>query len=265
MSKPELVLSNTTSFFSGRIETVFQNAKKYGFKYLEIIPYRWTTPEQIFGLEKKYGVEVAGIHLPVWWKKSALDHIRAQKNILEKFFTCLWAFYLGPASRSPGLPLAQAFHEQGRDPYLLSHSNVVNEMGNEFADIAARFHVVIENIPFQSHQPQFFWDPLTIKVSTARYGINAGLVFDHGHFNQTRQKIPNLDLPDIYQKAVPEIIHISYNRNFFHTLPNLQEQEELKQLLTIHAPRYVVIETNPLINIQKAKLLINSILDQVFA
>ena len=32
MVKPELVLSNTTSFFTGAISTVFRNAKKYGFK-----------------------------------------------------------------------------------------------------------------------------------------------------------------------------------------------------------------------------------------
>ena len=69
MPKPELVLSNTTTFFTGRMESLFKKAKKYGFKYLEIVPYRWTTPEEILALEKKYQIQVAGIHMPLWWNK----------------------------------------------------------------------------------------------------------------------------------------------------------------------------------------------------
>ena len=54
MSKTELVLSNTTTFFGGNIEAIFKKAVKHGFKYIELVPYRWVTPEQVIGLEKEY-------------------------------------------------------------------------------------------------------------------------------------------------------------------------------------------------------------------
>lgn len=262
MSKPELVLSNTTSFFLGRVETAFKNAKKYGFKYLEIIPYRWINPLKILDFEKTYGVEVAGIHMPVWWKKSLGEQITDQNTLLEKLFTLLWAFYLGPAATSPGMFLASIL--QAKKPYLLFHSNVIDEMDMELVNIVERFHVLIENIPYHPAIPQFYWDPVTIKTSVAKHGLAAGLVFDLGHFNQSREKLPDLNLFDIYQKIIPEVIHISYNNQFIHTLPNKKLQEELKQLLKIHAPKYIVIETNPLVSIKKAKRMIDEILSEVY-
>jgi len=262
MSKPELVLSNITSFFLGRVETVFENAKKYGFKYLEIIPYRWINPLEILDFEKKYGVEVAGIHMPVWWKKSLGKQINDQNTLLDKLFTLLWAFYLGPAAASPGMLLASIL--QAKKPYLLFHSDVIDEMDAELANILEKFQVLIENIPYHPAIPRFYWDPVTIKTSVARHGFSAGLVFDLGHFNQSREKLPDLNLFDTYQKIAPEVIHISYNSQFIHTLPNEKEREELKQLLKIHAPKYIVIETNPLVSIKKGKQMIDKILSEVY-
>ena len=75
--RPELVLSNTTTFFSGRLENVFKKAKKHGFKYLEILPYRWTNPAEVLNLEKKYQIQVVGIHLPQWWSGSLRQIIKS--------------------------------------------------------------------------------------------------------------------------------------------------------------------------------------------
>ena len=175
---PDLVLSNTTSFFSGNIEQVFKNAKKYGFKYVEIVPYRWITAQQILSLQKKYGVTVAGIHLPVWWDASLRQILREKPGALEKLFSCIFQVYLGDAKTSPGLKIAKALAYL--DPYVLIHSNLALEMGPEFENITSQFRVVVENIASEFGPEKILWDPITIKKELGKRGIK-GLVFDPGH------------------------------------------------------------------------------------
>lgn len=238
----ELILSNTTSFFSGNIESLFQNAKKYGFKSVEIIPYRWNTPEQILGLQAKYAVRVAGIHLPnTSWNDGLVAEFKRASSLWDKFWGLVFRAYLGNASLSPGLQIAAALNT----PYLLLHSNIVAQMGKKIEELKQKFHVVIENIPGDK---TIFPDG----------------VFDHGHFNESRLLFPALDISQLYQQAKPEVIHISYNSRFVHLLPNPQEQEELKSLLRIHAPKYIVLETNPAVSIKKGKLLLEKILHPPF-
>lgn len=254
----ELVLSNTTSFFSGNIENLFKNARRYGFKYVEILPYRWVSPQQILKLEKQYGVETAGIHMPVWWNKTLWQHMARQKNFLNAFFPIFWQIYLGDAQHNPGLALASALSR--RRPYVLFHTNVVEDMGAKFDEIARRFHTVIENIPYHRDHDEFFWNPIAVKKEMERRGLTVGQVFDAGHFNQSRIDRPDLNLEETYSTAKPEVIHISYNSESIHILPNEKEQAELKKLLAIHRPRYITLETNPLVSIQKGKLLLEKIL-----
>ena len=239
MSKPELVLSNTVSFFSGNIEILFKKAKKYGFGYLEIIPYRWNTAEQILNLQKIYNIKVAGVHMPsITWQGGWLELLRKKNSLWEKFWSLVFYAYLGKAINSPGIKIASRLNS----PYLLIHSNIAKEMGERFQEFQTNFHVVIENIP-------------------ADKALFPGGMFDHGHFNESRLKTPSLDLDKLYGEAKPEGIHISYNSHFVHLLPDEKEQTELKQLLRIHQPKYIVIETNPLVSVKKAKLLLEKILN----
>lgn len=251
MTKPELVLSNTTSFFIGGIPAVFKNAKKYGFKYVEIIPYRWTTPSQILNLEKKYGVEVAGIHLTPIWQNSYLEVEAAQPGLLRKFFMLLFHFYLNNIRQNPGLAIAKAFLP--RRPYVIFHTALAKAMGAQFDNLTRQINAVVENIPYEENPEPFFWDPRAIPYKQ---------VLDIGHFNQSREKLPELNFLEIYRAAPPEIIHISYNRWFVHLLPNKKEQEELAAMLKIHAPKYITIETNPLVSIKRAKKLLDQIINE---
>ncbi|MBI4050848.1 MAG: hypothetical protein HY396_02645 [Candidatus Doudnabacteria bacterium] len=253
--RPELVLSNTTTFFSGNIEAVFRKAKKYGFKYLEVVPYRWTKPVKIYELSRKYGIEIAGIHMPPASKKS---------GILEKLLAFVWEFYLGSGSANPGLKLAEVFVKtrQNPVPYLLFHADVVYEMGGNFDKLAKKLNTVVENIPYQTNRPQFFWNPIAIRQEMRKRRLKVGLVFDPGHFHQTQEKIPRLNLLETYQKTKPEIIHISYHDKGIHTLPNQKEQKELRQMLKLHKPQYIVIETNPLVSVKKGKEILEKIIDE---
>lgn len=259
--KPELVLSNTTSFFIGGITALFKNAKKYGFKYVEIIPYRWTTPKKILALQKKYDVRVAGIHLPTWWKKSAGQLFREQRTLFAKFASVILHFYLGEASQSPGWQIARELRAQ--NPYLVFHTQLVADMGPEFSPSLNDLHPVIENIPYQENSQEFFWNPQATQEEMTRRGVTSELVFDPGHFGQTREDLPDLDMLEIYERSSPEIIHISYNSSFLHSLPNKKEQGELTEMLKIHLPRYITIETNPWVSIKKAKLLLEEIIRKV--
>ncbi len=259
---PELVLSTSTSFFFGGIQAAFRNAQKYGFKYLEIVPYRWTRPETILALEKTFGIAVAGIHLPGWWQKTLWQAFRDSPDILEKALVPLWYFSLGNASQNPGLALAEAL--EARRPYLLLHSNVVEEMRGAFPSFAKTYRVVVENIPVFRRSPsrRFYWDPLEIHRTIRDQGLTAGLVFDIGHLRQTRKLLPEINLLEMYQETRPEIIHISYNSNGIHTLPDKPEQIELIALLKIHQPKYIVLETNPLVNIKRGKELLEKIIEE---
>lgn len=230
---PELVLSNTTTFFSGKIERVFKLARKLGFKYLEIIPYRWTDLAQILTLEKKYGVQVAGIHMPQWWQKPKLD-----------LFTPLWALYLGGAVKNPALNIARGLSRIGREFYLLFHTNLAREAGSDFQRIAEQYHVVLENMPGE----------------TAHNPIS---VFDTNHFRYTMKKRPGLNMIDAYQTIKPEIIHISYDHlPMLHALPDEAEQDELKKMLARHKPKYIVLETNPWVSAKKGKLILEKIIEE---
>lgn len=238
MNKPELVLSNTTSFFSGKIESLFKNAKKYGFKYVEVVPYRGNTPRQILNLQKQYAVTVAGVHLPnTSWDSSVWPEIKQAEGLWEKIWTAVFHAYLGNVEQNPGIQITSALE----NPYLLIHSNVAAQMGDKFNRLSRQFHVVVENVPGDT-------------------ALFPGGIFDHGHFNETRQDFPNLNLLALYEQAKPEIIHISYNSRFIHLLPNHKEQAELKQLLKVHQPKYMILETNPLVSIKKGKALLDKII-----
>lgn len=256
--KPELVLSNTTSFFIGGIPATFKNAKKYGFKYLEILPYRWTSPEQILKLEQKYGVQVAGIHMPVWWKKTFWGEFRDRFSLFEKALYLPWQFYLGDAAKSSGLAIADAL--AARKPYMLLHSNLLRDMGPEISHIAAKYHVVVENIPYDQRYSRHLWDPLEILKYFKNRNLPGGLVFDVGHFNQVIKALPEINLFETYRQFIPEVIHISYMSGGIHVLPNKKEQAELVELLKIHPPRYITIETNPWVSVKKAKKLMEEII-----
>jgi len=238
--KPQLVLSNATSFFFG-LEKLFKNAKKYGFKYVEIVPYRWTTPEEVKRLVNKYQIRVAGVHLPFIWQ-SLLKAIKNTPVIQEKISYPIVHYYLGAADDSPAAAIAKEFSEQ--PPYFVVHSNIATEMGSEKFKylLESGFHVVIENVPEDR--------------KLAKSGV-----FDHNHFIQARRRYyPNLDILEAYKQALPEVIHISYDHLLPAGLPNAREQNELKQLLKIHQPRYIVMETNPLVSIKKGRLLLEKIL-----
>ena len=107
--------------------------------------------------------------------------------------------------------------------------------------------MVIENIP---DDPQL-----------AKNGV-----FDHNHFIQARQRYyPHLNIFEAYRQAQPEVIHISYDNLLPAGLPNQKQQEELKELLKIHQPQYITIETNPLVSIRKAKQLLDQIIKEALA
>ena len=260
MPKPELVLSNATSFWRGNFAKTFADARRYGFKYVEIFPYRWTKVKEILTLEKRYNVQVAGIHPPDWWQ-TPLKLLRQEPKILRKVSTLIIHFYSGNSDSSPAWQIAEALNY--RRPYFVIHTDVMMEMKEKFAEAANRFNVVIENIPKKPGFPQFYWDPTATKNELAKRGFTAKLLFDPGHFEETRQHLPDLDLLAIYQAALPEIIHISYNNSpLLHTLPNAREQQELKELLKIHAPQYITLETNPLVSVKKGKLLLDRIIKE---
>jgi len=261
MPKPELVLSNTTSFFIGGIEKTFQRAEKLGFKHLELVTYRWTDPSEILRWKEKYGINVAGIHLSQWWGKTLWQEFPNMHNMLEKIFVFVWAFYLGDAAKNPGLELAEKLPPS--NPYLLVHTNVIADMGWEtFEQLTKQFHAVIENLPYHEGYPQYFWNPVEMKRELEKRNLKAGIVFDHAHFQPTQKQFPNLDLLETYRQITPEVLHISYSNFGIHTLPNKKEQEELKTLLKIHAPRYIVLETNPLVSIKKGKKLLEEIISE---
>lgn len=224
MLKPELVLSNTVTFFSGSLEKFFKTAQRLSFKYAEIVAYRWTTPEEILSLEEKYAIQVVGIHMPQWWSKR-------KWNLLMP----IWEFYLGSGEKNPGPKIAGALSKRGRNPYLLFHSNVAREMGeSKFREFASSFNLVVENIPGD--------DPAEIQKKSA-------LVYDPGHYGKTLINLP----------SSPEVLHISYTP--FHILPNLKQRQELAEFIQNYQPRYVVIETNPWISVMKGKLILEKILN----
>ncbi|MDP3993734.1 MAG: hypothetical protein U1C57_01470 [Candidatus Doudnabacteria bacterium] len=236
----KLVLSNTTTFFSGRIESVFKKAKKNGFKYVEIIPYRWTTAQEVSNLEKKYGVQVAGIHMPQYWLR----------NPKSSIFNLVFGFYLGGAANSPGFAITKSL--SNRRPYLLFHANVADEMGDKSREISHQFHTLVENIPYRTNYPENYWNPVVSKES--------GFVFDPGHYKETPTDIPHPDMLEVYEKTLPEVVHISYNTWFQHVLPDKKEQDELRRCFSIHRPRYLVLETNPLVSVKKGKAMLEKLI-----
>ena len=207
---------------------------------MEIAPYRWTRPDQVRHLVNKYQVHLAGIHLPFVWQ-SMFKAMGSTPVIQEKIAYPLIQFYLGNVVNSPAVAIAQEFSKER--PYFLIHSNIASEMGpDKFQALQSQYHVAIENIPEDRH-------------------LSTHGVFDHNHFIHSRQRyFPNLDIFEAYKQARPEVIHISYDNLLPASLPNVQQQEELKQLLKIHQPKYITIETNPLISIKKGKLLLEKIL-----
>ena len=255
--KPELVLSNTTSFFIGGMPALFRNARRYGFKYVEIVPYRWTTPQQIIDLANRYSVQVAGIHLPAIWDKPVMQQVRDKHELLDKFFTIVFHCYLGQAANNPATAIAHSLPQQ---PYLLIHSNVAIEMESKFEELSSRFHTVVENIPYKYESNPAYWDPLTIEKELRPRGMKA-LVFDPGHYDLSLAHA-KLGMIEAYQYSRPEVVHISYNSTWIHLLPNKKEQTELVSMLRIHQPRYIVIETNPLVSIKKGKALLEKIIGQ---
>lgn len=229
----ELVLSSTTTFFSGRIESVFKKAKKHGIKYLEIQPYRWTTPEEVLKLEKKYGIEVAGIHLPIWWQTPQQVLTR---TLMGRLLTIVCEFYIGPAVTSPAFAIAEALNN--RRPYFLIHSDIIPDMGKErFDSLKEKFNVVVENVPGE--------DILKLKNV-------APLVFDAGHYG------PHPQIEDAYRQMKPDIYHVSYEHRFLyaHDLPDESEQKTMQRLFQIHEPKYIVLETYPWVSIKKGVQLI---------
>lgn len=255
----ELVLSSTTSFFRGNLKAAFQNARKFGFSYLEIIPYRWSNPQEILKLEKEYGVQVVGIHLTEWWRKSFWQAFRDCPDFWEKLFSPIWQFYLGNSVMSSSWQIAQSLRD--RKPYLVLHANLLFEMGEpELRKLSSEYRILAENLPFYPQYPKSYWDLNALKADMQQRGIVPGFVFDPGHFYQNRQKHPELDIFQTYQNIKPEVIHISYNNFGFHNLPNRQEQTELSSLLRLHKPQYLVLETRPDISLAKSKRLMEKIL-----
>lgn len=264
MPKPELVLSNTTSFFGGNIETVFKNAKRFGFKYLEIIPYAWVSPEEILKLQEKYQVQIAGIHLPpVWKKRTFLEAFAKGQGIISKFFNLIWKIYLGEVESNPGLKLAKILQEKSHKPYLLIHTNIVDELKDEFASITSSFHIVVENIIYDEDFPEFYWEPRTAKSLLQEKRIPVGWAFDPAHYLYAIKKFPHLDMLETYKQISPEVIHIGYDNAFIpHLLPNKKERDRLTQMFKIHQPKYVVIESNPLVSIKKARKLLEELINE---
>lgn len=261
MAKPELVLSNTTAFFLGNLSATFRHAKRLGFKYLELVPYRWTTVRQVLSLEKQYGVKAVGIHMPEWWtakgfRKALLTH----PEFKERLFAILWEFYLGPGKTNPGLDLARQFLREKRKFYLLFHTDLALGMGQAFEEIAKTFPVAIENIPYHHSRTAFLWDPREIRKTMRHKELQTRLAFDIGHFEQSIQTFPQISMLETYAEIKPELIHISYNSSGIHTLPNPREQAELVQMLRRHAPQYIVIETNPFVDLRKGKQLLDKLI-----
>lgn len=255
MPKPELVLSNATTFFSGRLENVFKKAKKHGFKYLEILPYRWTTPEEILALEKKYQIQVVGIHLPQWWSGSLRQIIKKQSKIYEQLLSLAGDLFVGSVVKNPSLKIAEILKKQNRDFYLLFHANLVWQARSEFLKLTKQFAAAIENIPYHKKYPLVYWDPLKIKEAYPAIQI----AFDIGHF----ETVPNFasKLLETYAQIKPAIIHISYGNFPPHILPNQKQQAELKEMLQIHQPKYIVLETNPLVSVKRGKKFLEKIIE----
>lgn len=249
MNHSQLVLSNTATFFGGNIEALFRKARKYGFQYLEVIPYRWNTPQQILNLERKYDLKVVGIHLPPnSWDDSLSKILSTKHGLWEKFFTSVWHFYLGKARISPALKIASALQNLS---YVVVHANVMRDMGQEFESLGKRLPLLVENLPYESSYPELFWNPAKLPCPS---------LFDPGHFLQTLQTKTELHILEVYEQIKPRVIHISYNTHFHHLLPDLREQREFIEMLKIHRPEFVTIETNPLVNPGKGKRLLEKLI-----
>src|SRR3989338_3472321 len=261
MQSPQLLLSNTSSFFFGGIKAAFQNARKYGFDGLEIIPYRWTSPGEILSLEKRYGIKVAGIHLPPWWNKNLWQAVREPSSLFEKTLAPVWHLFLCSARNSAGLAIARVLAE--RKPYVLMHSNVTVEAANEFSALTKAFDIVVEKLTYYPQYAPPLWDPGLARQKNQANGVRCGLVFDPGHFSRAVAKLPGTNPVETYKQARPEIIHISYNSATVHGLPNSEEQKELQAMLKIHQPRYIVLETNPFVSIKKGKEMLDRLLKSI--
>lgn len=235
MVKPELVLSNTATFFSGNIEAIFKKARAAGFKLLELLPYRWNTPEQIYNLSREYELGIAGIHLPPSWDKEKTS-----------MFNKLWDFYLGGAKTSPGLQLAQILNEDKQNPYVLLHADLADKIPPaEMAALQRDFRLGIENVPENALE-----SPI--------------MIFDPSHYLRSPHRHPETDIAEIYRQLQPETVHISFDYPpQLHTLPRVEEQKALARMLKAHRPRYIVIETNPAVNVRKAKRLLSDIIASV--
>lgn len=225
----EIVLSNTTTFFTGRLESVFKKAKKYGIRYLEILPYRWTTPAEVLNLEKKYNIQIAGIHLPLWWEAPP----NSRGSLSDSVFQAVCNFFLGSGRTSSAFAIAEALAP--RAPYLLVHSDMIPDMGAEFQSLKKKFHVVVENVPGEASIPQ---------------------VFDPGHYGR------QAEMYKTYEKSSPEIFHVSYDHGppYFHDLPDAREEEEMQKLFQIHQPKYVVLETYPWVSAKKGIALLRKMI-----
>lgn len=247
----EIALSNATTFFTGRLEAVFRKAKKHGLKYLEILPYRWTVPEQVLALQKKYGIEVAGLHLPQWWQKTYGQLCRERRGLLEKIINLVLQFYLGNAAQSPAWKILAALRP--RRPYVLFHGDLVSQIEpTKFAALQKEHHAVIENVMPSPTAPRRHWDPREIKKI-------APVVLDPAHFGALRP-----DLPEISSQVRPEIIHIGYEHGFpfYHDLPNAAEQAVLRQILRLSPPRFLVLETYPWVSAKKGIKLLRKIISE---
>ncbi|TSA44858.1 hypothetical protein D4R52_03600, partial [bacterium] len=219
-----------------------------------------TRPAQILSLEKKYGIEVAGIHLPTWWKKSCWRLLSKQPGIFSKLSSLIIHFYLGCADQNPGWQIAEALG--AKHPYVIFHTDVVADMGKIFNERADSIHAVIENIPYYQGNADFYWNPAATEKEMRNRGLNAGMAFDPGHFGETVNQMPNLNLLESYKQFRPEIIHISYNSHGLHLLPDEKEQEELQKMVQIYPPKYIVIETMPWVSAKKAKKMMEEIIEE---
>lgn len=240
MLTPKLVLSSTTTFFTGSMEAVFKKARQHGFRYLEILPYRWTTAAEILALEKKYGIQVAGIHLPLPWEKTF--------NPFNLAINTITAFYIGAGNLKPGFHIADAL--SARRPYLLFHSDLVWQDKKRFDEAKKTYNAVIENLSEKPAMPPRLWDPEQISETSP-------MIFDPAHYGVGRH-----DLLDKYRKIKPLGIHLAFDHGFplYHDIPDARETGLVKQMLQIHTPEYLILECYPWTDIAKGKKIMDDLI-----
>src|SRR3989344_2631483 len=115
---PNIKIGLSSAICPWDISETFRLAKKFGIG-IEILPFRWQH-KKITELSEKFPeVKILGFHAP--FNKDYVDCIKTAIRGWTSpgaVFSIIWGLLLGPAKKSPAIPLAKDF-----DAYVNFHPN----------------------------------------------------------------------------------------------------------------------------------------------